>query len=249
MDRMIYTAMSGAKQSLDKQAVVANNMANVSTPGFRAQLSATRAVPVEGEGAGVRVSAVQTTPGMDVKAGTIDTTGRSLDVAIDGDGWLAVGRASGGEAYTRNGGMQLDQNGMLSIGGRPVLDNGGQPLVIPGDGEISIAGDGTVSVRSQTGKMNPAGQIKLVKADPASLERGDDGLFSPRANENGEVPGAIAADPTIKVISGALESSNVSSIEAMVSMIDIARRFEMNMKTLSTADENAQKANQLLAPS
>lgn len=249
MDRMIYTAMSGAKQSLDKQAVVTNNMANVSTTGFRAQLSATRAVPVEGDGAGLRVSAVQTTPGMDTKAGAIETTGRALDVAIDGDGWLAVSRADGTEAYTRDGGIQMDQNGMLSVGGRPVLDNGGQPLVVPGDGEVSIANDGTVAVRANNGKMNPAGQLKLVKVAPTALERGEDGLFAQRAGDNGEAPAAVAADPTVKLVSGALESSNVSSVEAMVSMIDVARRFEMNMKTLSTADENAQKANQLLSPS
>lgn len=248
MDRMIYTAMSGAKQSLDRQSVVANNMANVSTPGFRAELAATRAVPVKGDGEGTRVSSVQTTPGMDTKEGAIDTTGRPLDVAIKGEGWLAVTRADGSEGYTRDGGLQVDGNGMLLSHGHPVRSTGGEPLVLPSEGEVNINAEGTVMVRARDGaRMDEVGQLKLVKPQMSSLERGDDGLFAPRANPDGTPAAPVQADPTVRVISGAIESSNVSAVDAMVSMIDVARRFEMNMKVVSTADENAQKANQLLS--
>ena len=249
MDRIIYTAMSGAKQSLERQTVVANNMANVGTPGFRAQMTATRAVPVRGDGEGVRVSAVQTTPFMDTKPGPIEATGRPLDVAIKGEGWLAVTRADGSEGYTRDGGLQVDGNGMLLAHGHPVRSVGGDPLVLPSEGDVNINADGTVMVRSRDGeRMDEVGQLKLVKPPVSSLDRGDDGLFVLRKAPNGQPVPPAAADPTIKVVSGALESSNVSAVDAMVSMIDVARRFEMNMKTLSTADEDEQKANALLSP-
>ena len=248
MDRMIYTAMSGAKQSLDRQTIVANNMANVSTPGFRAQLAATRAVPVKGDGEGTRVSAVQTTPGMETKAGNVETTGRPLDVAIKGEGWLAVTRADGSEGYTRDGGLQVDGNGMLLSHGYPVRSTGGEPLVLPTEGDVNINAEGTVMVRSRDGKrMDDIGQLKLVNPALSSLERGDDGLFIRRANPDGSAAAPVQPDAKVRVVSGAIETRNVSAVDAMVSMIDVARRFEMNMKALSTADEDEQKANSLLS--
>ncbi|ANF58372.1 flagellar basal-body rod protein FlgF [Halotalea alkalilenta] len=255
MDRMIYTALSGAKQSLAQQSVASNNMANVSTTGFRAQLSAFRALPVRdeaGEGVSTRVATVMTTPGMKLEAGELRTTGRGLDIAIDGAGWLAVGREDGSEAYTRDGGLQLDDFGMLVTGsGRPVHGEDGNPLVIPPGSRVEIAADGTVSalgLGDPPATIAEVGRIKLVDPDPASLARGEDGLFALAANAQGE-PQAAPLSETVRLVSGALEASNVSAVDAMMAMITNARRFELNMKAISTADDNANRANALLGPS
>jgi len=242
MDRILYTAMSGARQSMDQQAVVNNNLANVATPGFRAELSAMRAVPVQGDGLATRTSVMASTPGSDFTPGPLLTTGRELDVAIDGDGMLAVQTADG-EAYTRRGDLQLDANGVVNVMGRPVMGDGG-PIIVPLGAEVSIGGDGTLSAVAPGGAPNtrgPVGQLKLVNPVPGSLVRGEDGLFRPQAG------GQLQADDTVKLVSGALEGSNVSATEAMVAMIDGARRYDMQMKTIESADENAQRANSLLS--
>lgn len=248
MDRILYTAMSGARQSMDQQAVINHNLANASTPGFRAELQAMRAVPVQGDGLPTRTVVAATTPGSDFTPGAISTTGRELDVAIDGDGWLAVQTADG-EAYTRRGDLQVDANGVLTSMGRPVLGDNG-PLVVPLGAQVSIGTDGTLSALIPGGEpttRGPAGRLKLVNPEPGSLVRGDDGLFRPSANANGIAPAALEADETVRVVSGALESSNVSVTETMVAMIDSARRYDMQMKTIESVDENAQRANNLLS--
>ncbi|GAA5169045.1 MULTISPECIES: flagellar basal-body rod protein FlgF [Halomonadaceae] len=242
MDRILYTAMSGARQSMDQQAVVNNNLANVATPGFRAELSAMRAVPVQGDGLATRTSVMASTPGSDFSPGPLSTTGRELDVAIDGDGMLAVQTADG-EAYTRRGDLQVDANGVVNVMGRPVMGDGG-PIIVPLGAEVSIGADGTLSAVVPGGAPNtrgPVGQLKLVDPEPGSLVRGGDGLFRPQGG------GQLQADDAIRVVSGALEGSNVSATEAMVAMIDGARRYDMQMKTIESADENAQRANSLLS--
>ncbi|MDW5375306.1 flagellar basal-body rod protein FlgF [Halomonas sp. HP20-15] len=242
MDRILYTAMSGARQSMDQQAVVNNNLANVATPGFRAELSAMRAVPVQGDGLATRTSVMASTPGSDFTPGPLSTTGRELDVAIDGDGMLAVQTADG-EAYTRRGDLQVDANGVVNVMGRPVMGGGG-PIIVPLGAEVSIGADGTMSAVVPGGAPNtrgPVGQLKLVNPEPGSLVRGEDGLFRPQGG------GQLQADDTVRVVSGALEGSNVSATEAMVAMIDGARRYDMQMKTIESADENAQRANSLLS--
>ncbi|WP_136067326.1 flagellar basal-body rod protein FlgF [Modicisalibacter radicis] len=242
MDRILYTAMSGARQSMDQQAVVNNNLANVATPGFRAELSAMRAVPVQGDGLATRTSVMASTPGSDFTPGPLSTTGRELDVAVDGDGMLAVQTADG-EAYTRRGDLQLDANGVVNIMGRPVMGDGG-PIIVPLGADVSIGADGTLSAVVPGGAPNtrgPVGQLKLVNPEPGSLVRGEDGLFRPQGG------GQLQADDTVRVVSGALEGSNVSATEAMVAMIDGARRYDMQMKTIESADENAQRANSLLS--
>lgn len=248
MDRILYTAMSGAKQSLDQQAVVNHNLSNVSTAGFRAQLHAMRAVPVQGDGLPTRASVAATTPGSDFSAGPISTTGRELDVAVEGDGWLAVQTEDGGEAYTRRGDLQVDGNGLLMNVGRPVLGEEG-PIVVPLGSQLSIGSDGTISAigpGEEPDALVAVGRLKLVDPEPGSMERGDDGLFRPRPNADGEVP-VLAANEDVRVVSGALEGSNVSAIESMVAMIDTARRYDMQMKVIGSADENAQRANSLLS--
>lgn len=247
MDRILYTAMSGAKQTMDQQAVVSHNLANVSTSGFRAQLHAMRAVPVQGEGLPTRVSVAATTPGSDFSPGPITRTGRVLDVAMAGNAWLAVQADDGSEAYTRRGELQIDGDGLVSVAGRPVIGEGG-PIIVPLGSSVTLGADGTISAIGEG--ENPdalvdVGRLKLVTPEQ-NLLRGDDGLFRMPLNEEGEAV-VLAADEEATVVSGALEGSNVSAIEAMVSMIDVARRYEMQMKVISTADENAQRANGLLS--
>ena len=250
MDRLIYTALSGATQTLERQAVVANNMANASTPGFRAQLSMFRAVPVNGDGLATRAITASTTPGADLSPGDMTETGRSLDVAIDGDGWLAVQAENGEEAYTRAGGLQMDSTGLLRSNGNVVLSEFGAPLVLPLGAEVTIAPDGTISALGagdQPNAIAEIGRLKLVNPEADQIARGGDNLFHPRNNEDGTPGAPFAADDTVRVVSGAIESSNVNPTEAMVSMIENARRFEMQMKMISSIDENDQSANKLLS--
>lgn len=248
MDRILYTGMSGAKQSLDQQAVVNHNLSNVSTTGFRAQLHAMRAVPVQGDGLPTRASVTASTPGSDFSAGPISTTGRELDVAIEGRGWLAVQAEDGSEAYTRRGDLQVDGNGLVMNVGRPVIGEDG-PLVVPLGSQLSIGADGTISAigpGEDPSALVPVGRLKLVNPGDDTLVRGDDGLFRMPPNEEGEIP-TLAANEDVRIVSGALEGSNVSAIESMVAMIDTARRYDMQMKVISSADENAQRATSLLS--
>jgi flagellar basal-body rod protein FlgF len=238
MDRMIYLAMSGAKATMQRQDVVSHNLANASTNGFRAELTAFRAVPVRGEGASTRAYALESTPGYSAEAGPVQTTDRSLDVAMKGKAWLAVQALDGTEAYTRAGGLDTDSTGQLvTRDGLPVLGDGG-PITIPDNATVSIGQDGTVS--AQVGRERPqvVGRLKLVTPE-APLNRGTDGLF--RAAED------LPADPTAQVQSGALEGSNVSAVESMVAMISAARQFEQQMKMLQSAQEKEQSATKLLA--
>lgn len=244
MDRMLYVAMSGAKQAMEQHASVANNMANVGTTGFRAQINAFQAVPVVGEEAATRAFVVSTTPGADFKQGPLTETGRDLDVAIKGEGWLVV-QTEAGEAYTRAGNLQLAPDGQVTgAGGWPVLGDGG-PLAIPPGSAVSIAANGLVSARvpgnGATGLVE-VGRLKLVNPAAGELVRGEDGLFR---MADGLPP--ADADPAVTVASGYLEGSNVNAVDAMVDMIAVSRLLEMQMKALQTADENAQSANRLLA--
>ncbi|MFM2065436.1 MAG: hypothetical protein RLZZ584_345 [Pseudomonadota bacterium] len=239
MDRMIYLSMSGAKSTMQRQDVLANNLANVSTTGFRAELQAFRAVPVRGDGASTRVYALETTTGYNPEPGPVMGTSRNLDVAIGGRSWLAVQGLDGTEAYTRAGALDVNNEGMLvTRSGQTVLGDGG-PITVPAGAEIEIGSDGTVTAKAGAGRPQPVGKLKMVTPE-APLKRGDDGLF--RAAE-GELP----LDPAARLQSGALEGSNVSPVEAMVSMIAAARQFEAQMKMVQTAEKDEQSAQQLLS--
>ena len=239
MDRMIYLSMSGAKATMQRQDTLANNLANVSTPGFRAELQAFRAVPVQGSGASTRVYALETTTGYDGSAGAITATGRNLDVAVSGASWLSVQALDGTEAYTRGGSFDVSSDGTLvTRSGLSVLGDGG-PIQIPPNAVVSIGGDGTVSAKGADGKTTAVGRLKLVTPE-APLMRGVDGLF--RAAD-----GDLPADSNARVQDGALEGSNVSPVETMVAMISAARQFEAQMKMLSTAETNEKAAAQLLS--
>ena len=239
MDRMIYLSMSGAKATMQRQDTLAHNLANVSTVGFRAELQAFRAVPVQGSGASTRVYALETTPGYDATAGAVTATGRNLDVAVKGNSWLAVQSLDGTEAYTRAGSLDVSADGTLvTREGLLVLGDGG-PIQVPENSEISIGGDGTVNAHDANGKNNPLGRLKLVTPEQP-LERGTDGLFR---SPDGDLP----SDPAAGVQDGALEGSNVSSIQTMVQMIAAARQFEAQMKMLQTAEGDEKAATQLLS--
>ena len=241
MDRMIYLSMSGAKATMQRQDVLANNLANVSTNGFRAELQAFRAVPVLGSGASTRVYALESTPGYDASPGVVAATGRNLDVAMRGNAWLAVSALDGTEAYTRGGSLDVSAEGTLTTrGGLTVLGDGG-PITVPPNTEASVGADGTVSARGANGRSTPVGRLKLVTPETPLL-RGEDGLF--RGAE-----GELSADPTARVQDGALESSNVNPVEAMVSMIGAARQFEAQMKMIQTAQSDANAAAKLLTMS
>jgi flagellar basal-body rod protein FlgF len=242
MDRMIYTAMTGAKHILEQQATTAHNLANATSNGFKAQIDSFRAVPVLSTGLPTRAFVVDATTGADFTPGPIQNTNRDLDVAVQGKGWLAVQRADGSEGYTRNGSLQISQNGQLqTASGLNVLGDGG-PIAIPPDVIITIAKDGTVSsVANLTlpGPSNTIGRLKLVNPDEANLVRAEDGLF---VTKNAQ---PAVADANVQVINGALEGSNVNVIDAMVGMIGLARQFEMQMKLMQTAENNANKAGQI----
>ena len=239
MDRMIYLSMSGAKAAMQRQDVLAGNLANVSTTGFREQLAAFRAVPVVGDGASTRAFALETTIGYNNEAGPIQATGRNLDVAMKGNAWLAVQGLDGTEAYTRAGSLDLNAEGLLvGRGGLPVVGDGG-PITVQANADVQIAQDGTISATVPGGKPTPIGKLKLVTPE-GPLNRSDDGLFR-AAN------GDLQADPSARLQDGALEGSNVSPVQTMVAMISAARQFEHQMKLLQTAEKQDQTASKLLS--
>ncbi len=242
MDRMIYLSMSGAKAAMQRQEVLANNLANVSTNGFRAELAAFRAVPVQGSGASTRVYALESTVGASHEPGTVTTTGRPLDVAMKGNAWLTVQGLDGTEAYTRAGALDVDAQGQLvTKNGLTVIGDGG-PINVPANSEVSIAGDGTVSAKRANGTSASIGRLKLVTPEnAAAVTRSEDGLF--RAAE-----GDLERDANARLQDGALEGSNVSAVETMIAMISAARQFEHQMKLLQTAERQEQTAAKLLSP-
>ena len=243
MDRMLYVAMTGAKETLQAQAVNNHNLANASTTGFRAELSAFQSRAVDGSGYASRVYATNASTGWNNQSGAMLSTGRDLDVAINGDGWIAVQGPDGKEAYTRAGDLQIDPNGNLTNGaGHPVIGDGG-PINVPPYTSIFFARDGSISIVAQgqtPDTTSTVGRIKLVKPADTALVRGDDGLF--RMKDGSEAP----SDATVAIGSGTLESSNVNTADAMVTMIELARHFEMQVKAIRTAEENGAAAAQIM---
>jgi len=244
MDRMLYVAMTGAKETLRAQTVNNHNLANVSTTGFRADLAAFQSRAVDGTGFASRVYATNASVGWDDTSGALLTTGRDLDVAINGPGWIAVQAADGREAYTRAGNLQIDPTGQLKTAtGQPVMGDGG-PINVPPYTSIFFARDGSISIVAQgqtPDTTSTVGRIKLVNPAETDLVRGDDGLFRVRTGAAAEV------DPKVKLQGGALEGSNVNVVEAMVNMISISRQFDMHMKILQNAEGNERQASQLLS--
>jgi flagellar basal-body rod protein FlgF len=243
MDRVIYIAMTGAREVTRQQAAVSHNLANVATQGFRQELNVFRALPVVGEGARTRAFVLETTPRSDFSQGPMQQTGRALDVALRGPGWFAVQGADGKEAYTRAGNFQVSQNGVLqTTSGLNVLGDGG-PISVPPEANVLIGKDGTVSSIPEGQNLNQVdivGRIKLVNPPEADLARGDDGLFRLASGQ------PATADANVTVVSGMLESSNVNPAEALVSMVKLARQFEMNMRVLRAAQDDESSADKVL---
>jgi flagellar basal-body rod protein FlgF len=244
MDRMLYVAMTGARETLRAQTANNHNLANASTSGFRADLSAFQARYVEGAGYHSRVYATAATTGFDDTQGTLMTTGRDLDVAVQGPGYIAVQGADGREAYTRAGDLRVDPNGQLLTGtGLQVLGEAG-PVAVPPYASLSIGGDGTVSIV-------PLGQgpetraevarIKLVNPATDDLAKGADGLLRLKNGSDAE------ADAATRIASGVLESSNVNVADAMVNMIELQRRFDLQVRAMKTADDNGAASARLLS--
>ena len=246
MDKLLYVAMSGAKETLRAQAANNHNLANASTTGFKADLSAFQSRAVTGPGYASRVYATDTTLGWDSSAGSQQATGNVLDIAVNGSGYIAVQDPTGNEAYTRAGDLHVDPSGQLMTAtGLPVMGDNG-PISVPPYSSIAVAKDGTISIVPQGGQANSmaiVGRIKLVTPPEGTLQRGADGLFHSTS------PDPLEADANTSITSGALESSNVNIASAMVNMIELARQFDMQIKSLHSADENAQSATKLLQSS
>ena len=245
MDRIIYTAAGGAARVLEQQAVISNNMANVSTTGFREQMAIYRSVPVVGQpGLPTRVSTATATSASNLQQGVMAETGHALDVAITGDGWFSV-QTPQGEAYTRAGELAVNQENLLvTQQGLPVLSADGAPVEIPDRGSVTFSSDGQITALGAGDNPNDIqmiGQLKLVNPPVGSMVRGDDGLFRTAGGQ------AAQADPRVRMISGFIEKSNVNPAEAMVGMIANARRFEMQMKVIQDASTNAERANSILS--
>ncbi|QXW18673.1 MULTISPECIES: flagellar basal-body rod protein FlgF [Comamonas] len=242
MDRIIYTTMTGANAAAQRQAVLSNNLANVSTTGFRAELSTFRSVPLEGQGSSTRVFGLDATSGYLEQAGPAIQTGKSTDLMARGNSWFAVQGLDGLEAYTRNGALEVTADGQLvTATGLPVLTDGGAPVDVPQNAKISFGGDGTVVATLDGQDPINIGRLKMVTPNmEQALKRGDDGLFR---NAQGDLP----ADANATMVAGALEGSNVNAVEAMVGMIAASRQFEQQMKLLTTAETNDKTASQLLS--
>ncbi len=234
MDRMLYVAMSGASETLLAQGTNSNNLANANTTGFLSDLQQFRSMPVFGDGFPTRVYALSERPDIDFSRGAIQATGRDLDIAVRGDSWMAVQAKDGSEALSRAGDLQIDANGLLTTGtGLPVFGNNG-PIAIPPSEKIEIATDGTISIRplgQGANELAVVDRIKLSTPQKAELEKGMDGLIRLKSGE------PSLADADARLTTGALESSNVNTVSALVNMIELARKFEMQVKMMKTAEE------------
>ncbi|KTD32101.1 flagellar basal body rod protein FlgF [Legionella moravica] len=247
MEPILYNAVNGGRSDFKRQELIANNLANINTPGFKADLYQAQTMYMS-DANGVNEKSgqsfvVQAPNGIDLTPGEIITTGRDLDVAIDGDGWMAVRDGQGNEAYTRGGSLRLDVNRQLiTASGKVVMGDGG-PISIPPAKSIEIGNDGTITIIPLEGDVKSLAildRIKLVKLDRTNIVKNDEGLMQLKQG------GIAKADSTVKVINGAIEGSNVKAIDQMVGMISAGREFDAQMKILSTVDDNGQKLAQLL---
>ncbi|EAQ31829.1 MULTISPECIES: flagellar basal-body rod protein FlgF [Idiomarina] len=244
MDKMLWIAMSGANENMKAVSVRANNLANTNTTGFKADLEQARSMQAFGEGLPTRVFSMTESPGQNFAEGPIRTTGRNLDVAINGQGWIAVQDANGNERYTRNGSLEIDAGGMLrTSSGDPVMGDAGPVLIPMPIDSLTIGRNGNISIRPQ-GAPEDANEIvdriKLVNPPLNNVEKTTDGYFALKDGQQ------ALADANVKLEVGALEGSNVNAIGEMTSMIALQRQYEMNVKMMKTADENAQRSATLM---
>ncbi|MDX1795495.1 MAG: flagellar basal body rod protein FlgF [Hydrogenovibrio sp.] len=242
MNRMLYIAMSGAKEVALSQANNANNLANANTDGFKQDFNQFRAQHVEGPGWNSRAYSLDERPATDFTAGPVKVTGRKLDVMTKENGYMAIQAPDGSEALVRSASMQITPEGdLVDVKGNPILSEGGSPINIPPAKAVEIGSDGTISflpADSKTNLMVTLDQLRLVEPDVKNLEKGVDGFIR---NKGGALDQA-----SIKVQSGALEGSNVNTIQALTNMIELSRKYEMQIKMMSTSKAHAQKSDSLL---
>ncbi|MGX5913374.1 flagellar basal-body rod protein FlgF [Aliidiomarina sp. Khilg15.8] len=245
MDNMLYIAMSGAKEDLNGVAMRANNLANANTTAFKADLAQARAMQAYGEGMPTRVFSLAESPGQNFAEGALRTTGRDLDIAIKGQGWISVLDANGEEAMTRNGNLQITDAGMLQTSsGQAVMGEAGPVFVPVPVTKIAIGKDGTISVQPKGAPstvMDDIDRISLVNPPNGTVKKGEDGLFRMKDGEELPLP-----DFTVHVETGALEGSNVNPIEEMTQMLSLQRNYELSVKMMKTAEENDERSEQLL---
>ncbi len=246
MDKLLWVAMSGAKENFHSLGVRSNNLANANTVGFKADFENTRSMSVFANAYPTRAFAMTERPGYNMQGGQLETTDRALDIAIAENGLMAIQDAQGNEAYTRFGSLMLDQNGLLQTSsGRPVLDEDGNQIILPLDLEdVAISNDGMISGRAQGAALDAVEEfqrIKLVRADQGQVEKGYDGFFRSRDGN------LLAQDPTVEVRSGMVEASNVNPVEELTSLIRIQRQYDMQVKMMETASSMDQAQNSLLA--
>jgi len=238
--------MTGAKQIMQAQAVNNHNIANLSTIGFRADAVSFDSQPIYGPGYATRVNAVAGDGGTDFSAGVMESTGRDLDIAVNGKGFIAVQGSDGQEAYTRAGDLRVTPNGAVTTaGGLPVLTQSG-PLILPPSTVVNVGADGTVSVVPQGSApfaVTQVDRIKLVNPPAKDLQKGDDGLLRLKAG------GKAKADDTVTVASGMLESSNVNAAQSLISMIELQRLYEFQIKSINSTDTNEQSAERMMLTS
>lgn len=243
MDRLIYVAMTGARESMRAQSVVSHNLANVNTTGFRAIQHSLKGAPIPSNGFDSRINALARPETWDATQGPAVQTGRDLDISLDGPGWLTVQGKDGNEAYTRAGNLRLTEDGLLeTAGGQLVLGNGG-PISLPPYEKLDIAADGTISIIPQGQDATTVAEVdrfKLVNPPRESLRQVGPSLFRTISGDPAE------ADADVRINNGQLEASNVNAAAALVQMIELSRSYEMQVRAMHAAEENDQVAAQLM---
>lgn len=243
MDKMLYISMTGASQNTKALQAHANNLANVSTSGFKRDFEQARSMPVFGDGLPARAYAMTERPGTDFTPGSLQETGRALDIAAKGDAWIAVQAADGSEAYVRTASMTIDALGILRTAtGLPVLGNAGL-IAVPPEQKVEIGQDGTISIRAlgeSPDVMAEVDRIKLVMPSARELEKGQDGLIR---GKDGQV---FDVDANAQMVSGFTESSNVNAVAEMTAMLSLSRQFELHVKMMRTAEEGAQSMARIM---
>lgn len=245
MDRMLYIAMSGAKEVMLSQANNSNNLANANTDGFKKDFNVFRAQHVQGPGWDSRAYSLDERPATDFTAGPIKVTGRNLDIVAKEDGFIGIQAPDGGEAFVKTASMQVLENGdLVDVKGNPILNEGGTPINVPPTKSITVGDDGTISIvpaDSPSNQLVVLDRVRLVKPDPAQLEKGLDGYARLK-----DGAAEVAQEP-VGVVSGALEASNVNTAEALVNMIELSRKYELQVKMMTTTKNHAQKSDSLLS--
>lgn len=242
MDKLVYTAATGLKAHMAAQAAIANNMANASTTGFRADRVVFDRIELKGGGArfDARAPASQEVTDADRSVGALVQTGRNLDVALtDSDTWLTVQAPDGTEAYTRRGDLTVTASGTLQTGDGYLVMGSGGPITIPPYTSLSIGSDGAISIVPQGGAATDAtvvDKLKLVSDKGSATVKGLDNLMHVRGG------GVLPENMDAKVASGTLEQSNVNMTQVLIDMIENQRSYEVQanlLKEAKTMDEGA----------